>query len=282
MLQTIQLSKLRERCAASERELFNEVVRRGGVIGGPDGEQYAFLSRGAKVLSVAHVDTVIRDHHFIDVPLPTGERFVYCPQLDDRLGVYTILDLLPALGVHTDVLLTTNEERANSSAKHFDTKKKYHWLVQFDRHGVDWVSYQYGIDAPSKLFGPRGLGSYTCIAELGHLGASAFNVGVAYYREHHTDSYMNVNEYADQIARFCRFYDEYKDVYFPHREDPVRIGLGDGMFHGADYCHYCGLPDVETKEYMSGWQLCRRCWELFGAEEDFDNADAFHESDMFD
>ena len=39
---------------------------------------------------------------------------VFAPQLDDRLGVWCLLNALPTMGVNLDVLLTTGEEICKS------------------------------------------------------------------------------------------------------------------------------------------------------------------------
>ena len=44
---------------------------------------------------------------------------VHSGALDDRLGAYIILDLLPKLGINVDVLLTVGEEQGRSTANFF-------------------------------------------------------------------------------------------------------------------------------------------------------------------
>ena len=39
-----------------------------------------------------------------------GGHIQFAPQLDDRLGVYCLLGLLPKMGIQLDILLTTGEE----------------------------------------------------------------------------------------------------------------------------------------------------------------------------
>jgi len=71
-----------------------------------------------------------------------GDR-LYHNAVDNRLGVYLGMELLPSLGIGVDLLLTTGEEEGYSTAALFRTRKRYHWMFSFDRKGEDVVLYQY-------------------------------------------------------------------------------------------------------------------------------------------
>jgi hypothetical protein len=148
---------------------------------------YAYKDNGSNVLAVAHLDTVGLAHergcHFLDTE---GGPVVYSRALDDRLGAYIILDLLPSLGITCDVLLTVGEESGRSTAEFFEppTGKDYNWMIEFDRGGTDVVMYQYEDRATTKLVEASGArvgdGIFSDIAYLEHLGIKGFNWGVGY------------------------------------------------------------------------------------------------------
>jgi hypothetical protein len=129
----------------------------------PEGN-YIFRDRGERVLGVAHLDTVLPGTQFAH----DGDR-VFCPSLDDRLGVYMLSELLPLLGVKFDLLLTDGEERGCSTARWFVPPRRYNWMFSFDRAGTDVVLYQYYSPANRRLLhraGFRvGVGSYSDIAQ---------------------------------------------------------------------------------------------------------------------
>lgn len=185
--------------------------------------RYGFTDNGSNILAVAHMDFVKLPYHFKVLHLAT-EKLIFCPRLDDRLGVYTIMDLLPRLGINVDVLLTDNEEIGMSSAAQFKTHKQYNWVVEFDRREDDVATYQYNIRELNKFF-KTSRGSFSDIAELDFLGAQAFNVGVGYEKEHTNRCLMSLGVYFDQIARFVEFWKEYKDTHFqyekPQRKKPI-------------------------------------------------------------
>src|SRR3954465_12674834 len=97
----------------------------GGIVYCENTLNYAYRkTKGATVLAVAHCDFVDCDSsHFF-----AKDGIVWSSRLDDRLGVYTILDVLPMLGINVDVLLTDGEESCNSTARYFDVKEHdYKW-----------------------------------------------------------------------------------------------------------------------------------------------------------
>ena len=97
-----------------------------------------FIDNGSNVLAIAHRDVVLSQRHFYVLPFDDKTTIV-CPQLDDRLGIYVIMDILPRFGIKPDILLTEGEESGKSTADHFITTKKYNWAFSFDRMGTDVV-----------------------------------------------------------------------------------------------------------------------------------------------
>lgn len=204
---------LRKRCLQPTAELMEEV---GGIVKCPNGLNYAYRAAGNKILAVAHCDSVTCDtDHFF-----TKNGIVWCTRLDDRLGVFTILDMLPEMGIQVDILLTDGEESCNSTARYVEIPQEcdYNWIVQFDRRGEDVVTYQfYEIDKyVEKFFGKAGYGSYSDICELDWLGCSAMNVGVGYHEEHSLGSHAKLWEYRRQMRRFFSFYQEYNGTRINH------------------------------------------------------------------
>ena len=110
------------------------------------GKQYLYKNNNAKILAVCHMDTVFDHAHKYNF-CHIDENYIFSPKLDDRLGVYTILHYLPKYhpNVKYDYLITTDEEIGKSTAQLFAkvNKKKYNWIVEFDRKGEDVVLYDY-------------------------------------------------------------------------------------------------------------------------------------------
>lgn len=241
-----------------------------------------FIDRGSNILGVAHLDYV----------MTTSPRYskrlgrVYCPQLDDRLGVWVLLSLLPTLGCPTfDVLLTDNEERGLSTAKHFEPPKdrQYSYIFEFDRAGTDVVLYEYeDADMLSlcELFGWEvGLGSFSDISYLEHLGCKGFNIGTGYYKQHTLRCYANLEETLAQAKRFVRFAKQLGDERLPHIQRPKTFGYWPkssqswgsnwrslpsvyrtdlhcddcGSLLDVDwfYCPFCGEPVDDTERYQA-------------------------------
>jgi hypothetical protein len=187
----------------------------GETITTPEGN-YVFRDRGERVLGVAHLDTVLPATYFaLD-----GER-VYCPTLDDRLGVYLLSDLLPSLGVKFDLLLTDGEERGCSTARWFVPPRKYRWMFSFDRAGTDVVMYQYDSPANRSLLhraGFRvGVGSYSDIADLDFLNCAGFNFGTGYHRQHKPDCSADLGETGRMVGGFVAFWRRHRNKQLPHR-----------------------------------------------------------------
>jgi hypothetical protein len=187
-----------------------------------------YIDNKSDILAVAHLD-------YVNLPFVWAvdefERFVYCPRLDDRLGVYICLYLLPELGINVDVLLTSGEESCNSSAAFFNPGKNYKWGVEFDRRGDDVVTYRYAnkdfhtILEKSGFF--IGRGSFSDISVL-DIGVRCFNVGVGYEYEHTLGCYFDIAVLKRQLACFEDFYFTNKDTSFPFTPAVSKVSYGSG------------------------------------------------------
>ncbi len=170
---------------------------------------YHYRDNGSQILAVAHLDHVWPDAacHVIDT---AGGLLAVSGALDDRLGVYIILELLPKLDISCDWLLTTDEEVGVTTASDFGVDKQYNWMISFDRGGRDVVMYQY--DTPelrrsvSAAGGTPGEGSFSDICALSHLRCAGLNWGAGFYDYHGPRSHVWLNDTFELVAQFIRFY----------------------------------------------------------------------------
>lgn len=188
---------------------------------------YHFADHGSDILAVAHLDTVARDRSTVIVDSAAGP-VVHGGALDDRLGAYVVCELLPHLGVKVDLLLTTDEETGQSTAEEFQTVKPYNWIIEFDRGGSDVVMYQYETTYLRGLVnasGARvGVGSFSDIASLEHLGVAAFNWGVGYDGNYHSvRGYAFLTDTFAMVDKFLRFHAANATRRLPHSERSHRI-----------------------------------------------------------
>jgi hypothetical protein len=216
-MQDLNLERLREICQA-DIGWFHQF----GTVFETPGGIYIYKDNGAKILSVCHLDTRQDKQHF-RVRESRGE--VQCPQLDDRLGAFVLLEMLPKLKIHSDLLFTVGEEHGNSTAKHFKSDKKYNWLMEPDRTGDDVVLYRYGDKGDNqwrKAITSCGFklstGSYTDISDMESLGCKAMNIGIGYFEYHSPQSYVRLDMLQKQLDKFQVFYALYKDTLFPHKK----------------------------------------------------------------
>lgn len=215
------------------------------------GKGYLYVDRGASILAVAHMDTVADPNSYyagnsvfknrVSVEQVGFDDYnITSIKLDDRLGVFMIMDVLPYLGLRYDILLTTDEEVGRSTAKYFSTKKKYNWMFEFDRRDFGTaVLYQYDDKKLRKAlqssFYSIENGSFSDISELDLLGCCGINFGAG-YRDEHTDdcctrtSWMNV-----VVNMFVDFYSAFKDNKFEY--DYTVQGMG---YNNYKYNPYTG------------------------------------------
>lgn len=236
--------ELRRICALDD---FAEFAPRTEI--GEPGRFYHYRNNGSPILGIAHLDSVQTDGT-CRVVRTTAGLLALSGSLDDRLGAYVILDLLPRLGVTVDWLLTTDEEIGRSTAADFSSPKPYNWMFQFDRAGTDVVMYEYETAELRGLVnasGARvGLGSFSDICMLDQLGCAGFNWGVGYQDYHSRRSHAWLTDTFKMVTRFLRFYAANQDVHlastpkFPRRwfED-----LDDELLF--DRCPVCYEPTRE-------------------------------------
>ena len=238
---------------------------------------YIYKSRPEnKVLAVAHLDTVLNQKHFYKTNR-NKDVLVFNACLDDRLGVYTILDLLPQLNIHYDILLTEGEESGNSTAQYFEAEKSYNWMFSFDRRGEDVVMYQYDDEPTRGLLKSSGfkpaIGSFSDIAFLEHLQIKGFNIGTGYEGEHTSTSYASMNVLTRQVQRFQHFYEKNKDIKLAHiPTSQINYGYHYQWGKYDDlYCYLCaknrGEFEVDDGIYLCGQcfndaEMCQHCQDI--------------------
>jgi hypothetical protein len=218
----------------------------GAKLAGSPGRQHGFIDRGGDILAVAHLDIASYVERWQYRFKITKNNVVYSVALDDRLGAYLICDFLPRLGLNFDVLLTENEETGASTASDFVATKDYNWIFEFDRRGGDVVLYEYedrDLETLLVHYGFRvGLGSFSDICYLEHLGVKAMNFGTGYYGEHSLSCHANLRITAQQIDRFAAFFRANQDQKLKH--EPLSYAY-------SEYLPY-GTPGGKTRR-SGGW-----------------------------
>jgi len=181
-----------------------------------DNRKFFFMDNHADILTVAHLDTV-QSENFCKYDSKTDR--ILSPVLDDRLGAFVLLEYLMQ-DLDFDVLLTIDEEKGKSTARHFNIGKKYNWMLSFDRKGNDVVMYRYDSPEMRELLTKSGfeigIGSYSDICELEHLGCKGFNFGVGYQNGHSIDAYADVKDVYNNVEKFKKFYNDNKHKHFKH------------------------------------------------------------------
>ncbi len=269
--------ELKETCVTWD---FTGHARRVELAPGVDGRErfYWHADNGSNILAVGHLDTV-QDDRTCQVTDTAAGLLATSGGLDDRLGVYVILHMLPKLlGVKFDILLTTDEERGQSTAECFDSDKTYDWIVQFDRGGTDVVMYDYETRELCELVeksGARvGSGSFSDICCLEHLGCAGVNWGVGYRDYHSPRSHAWLEDTFRMVARFEKFYRANKDVHLHYEQRPwdwwkgkdCDDGMEDGTRDGdsliieADCGHDVDIEDAnDYVEMVGGFITCVPC-----------------------
>ena len=211
MFTTVQLDKLRTRLLQTKEELLYDARSR-------QTERYRLTQREGTILGVAHCDYV--EDAWSYPTLFDNSSKLRAGQVDDRVGVWLLLDVLPAIIPTFDVLLTTDDEIGCSSAGEVDELLAYNWTFQFDRRGTDFVDYDLSSKKFKKAFqkttGIReGIGSFSDICMLPDSCGSRVNIGTAYYNEHTPDAHVDLIECYSQVMAFAEFAKQYADDSFP-------------------------------------------------------------------
>lgn len=206
-----------------------------------------FIDRGADVLFIAHLDTVLPPK----LIKRTNKR-IYARGLDDRLGCLVATELSQQL--NADLLLTDYEETGKTTAWHHDCKP-YNWIVEFDREGRDVVTYD--LDSPDfrkalSNYWDIGIGSYSDIVTL-ETETCCMNLGIGYKHSHSKDSYVSLKILRSQIRKFLLFYHRYKDTKFEQSEHNYN--------KYTTYCD-CELCGNYVSEYVHGHYICEDCFLL--------------------
>jgi hypothetical protein len=229
-----------------------------------DGQMYIYKENPkAKILAIAHLDSVLDLHHFYRID-EKHETTIINAQLDDRLGVYTMLDILPQLGIEFNLLLTEGEEIGRSTAYYFESQKEYNWMFSFDRRLNDVVLYQYAnkeLESDLTKAGFRiGNGSFSDISFADHLGIRGFNIGVGYNGEHSAICHAYMSMLVSQVKKFAKFYAQNVDKRYPY-EIPIKQASKASYTFPAyidDECYLCGDVSPKGDEYNGVW-ICDNC-----------------------
>src|SRR5208282_1736245 len=239
-------------------------------------DYYHFRDNGSRVLAVSHLDTVVKADRRVPLfantsrgPLITGGA------LDDRLGAYVILDLLPKLGVTCDHLLTVGEESGCSTAQFFKPEKDYDWIIEFDRMGTDVVMYQFEDEASRRAVRASGAvmghGSYSDIAYLEHVGVKAFNWGVGYGGNYHSEQgYAYLGDTFGMVAKYLRFHEQNAGLAMPHieEEEPWYVSYRDKGYDDSEAFTDCDLCDAKGSVDSVTWYCtyCGTCQDCRGTD----------------
>lgn len=268
-MRNINRKQLKNRCQQSISQIFTDCKKIGGKIIGQKNQQYAYIDNGADILLVCHADTV-----FDRAKYSQDNQRIYSPNLDDRLGVYLLLDYFPHIGINADILITENEEIGQTTAENFTTEKAYNWIVEFDRCGSGAVAYDY--DSPDWLGAIARhftihQGSFSDISALENLKTSAVNIGIAYHHEHRRKCYCRLSELYRQLQKFVAFYLENCKIRYAH--EPKQFGFcnytdfdyfPDNLLDNLSnyYCPSCDsyLDNDEIIDCGSDCNLCGYCY----------------------
>jgi len=217
------LEKLEERCL----QPIEEFRKLGTVVADTKHGPLIHIDRGSKVIGVAHMDTVARKPPKSVIwqqPKRHSLPVINSIQLDDRLGCWTMLDLLPAMGLKFDVLLCDSEERGASTADQFKPTREYNWGFEFDRAGTNTVLYDYDDDdtwrSALKTAGfDIQMGSFSDISSLTHVGCCFANFGVGYHYQHSPNCYASLDDTVLMALEFETWYKANKDTAYKYTHE---------------------------------------------------------------
>lgn len=238
-------------------------------------KEHIYFDRGAKVLALAHLDSV---QPYNGYRYNRTSYTLECSTVDDRIGLWTIMYVLPRMGINVDVLLTTGEETGKSTAQFFKPpkSKSWNWMVELDRgimaHGKpDWVVYDYygnkeWRDALGKfMLVNRGANSDINYAQ--HLGICGVNAQTGMDRYHSMSAFVDLYTWEDGLLAFSDFFLEYENTKFPFDKKkhgtlwPTEKKYTQGSW-STQHCQGCGAkwprsyPSTIGKERF---HLCEKC-----------------------
>lgn len=256
--QAFSRKALRRICEADERSFGDAYDMQVVEVDQPAPDNFFFYrDNGSNILAVAHLDTVAygKDRGCRFVTTEGGGTVVFSRALDDRLGAYIILELLPKLGLQYDVLLTVGEESGLSTAAYFEPPKgkQYDYMIEFDRGGTDVVMYQYDDAEVRQLVrdaGARvGNGSFSDISYLDHLAIKGFNWGVGYQDYHGPRAHAFLDDTFRMVGHYLTFAERNEGVFMPHyQEDEPRSLWGEYQdrkwserWYDEDYDEHCAI-----------------------------------------
>jgi hypothetical protein len=100
-----------------------------------------------------------------------------------------------------------------------------------------------------------GVGSFSDISYLTHLGCMGFNVGVGYKDYHALGAYFDVNVYLMAIAKFAFFYDQHSQTLLKHEQNK----WGSSQISGYSYSDW-RRDDVEGVDYDYSYDYQNGKW----------------------
>jgi hypothetical protein len=273
------LEKLEMRCL----QPIEELCKLGTVKKTKDGP-LVHIDRGSKILGVAHMDTVARKWPTSVNWVNGGKHKLPCInsiQLDDRLGVWVLLDLLPAMGMEFDVLLCDSEERGASTAEHFLSEREYNWGFEFDRAGMDTVLYSYEDDGTwTDALKHHGFdiqfGSFSDISSLTHLGCCFANFGVGYQKQHTDACHAFLDDTVLMAIEFESWFKEQKDTRYSYTHQDKWSYRSYGWYGRSSYTSsgkwqwkdskvstVSKTSDPKPDHYGRIWAKCYHCGKQF-------------------
>ena len=285
------LDRLEERCL----QPISDFRKLGSVLDTQDGP-LIYIDKGSPILGVAHLDTVAsklpRSVFWGSAKYKDGSTalpVIQSIQLDDRLGAWMLLDLLPSMGMNFDVLLCDGEEKGRSTAEHFKPSKEYNWGFEFDRMGTGTVLYDYEDDdvweqtLRSHGFGIE-MGSFSDISSLTHVGCCFANFGVGYHSQHTHQCHAYLDDTVLMAMEFETWLKEQSDTRYPYTHNPRCVDYGFGWYRRMDrftthnnrvfnddpwvaiFCPYCDQQNWTTGAISH--KACVRCGKLFPIDMD--------------
>jgi hypothetical protein len=228
------------------------------------------IDNDGSVLAVCHRDWVYWERK----PKISSGAVAKCPQLDDRLGLHAVLNVLPKrlrkMGskVRFDILITDSEEIGQSTAQYFQPEDfgvesdRYNWLFQFDRAGSDAVMYDYHTKANVNRLEDVGYkvghGSFTDICYLEQLGVAGWNLGTGYHRQHTKDCYADLGELSNSVGKFAKFIDRHAGERIEHVET-AKGQAGSTDPWGYNYCENEAISTIYCDVREISFPICAAC-----------------------